>query len=47
MLQIDVAWAEQQDLNYLLEVMNEINRDEEDNKPRRLTNSELMSVMVE
>lgn len=45
MSKIDVFWAEQQDLNYLLRLIEEINRDE-DTKQEKASNSQIISAMV-
>jgi len=47
LLQIDVNWAEQQHFNVLLEVIRATGESEEERKPRKLTNSELLAVMVD
>ena len=44
---VDVAWAEQQHLNYLAGVLSAVNDDGEADKPRKLTGAELMAVMVD
>ena len=46
-LNIDVEWAEQQHFNYLINVIEETAKeDNEDNKERKLSNADLLSVMA-
>jgi hypothetical protein len=44
LLKIDVFWAETQNLNYLLWLMDEMNRSEEDSKPKKASNAAIMAA---
>ena len=43
---MSLEWAEQQHFNYVMSILGEINRDEEDSKPRQLSNSEIYNNMI-
>lgn len=43
---MDIAWAEKQHLNYLLKVLEKAAESEEDRKPKKLTDAELMAFVT-
>jgi hypothetical protein len=46
LLKIDVNWSEQIHLNYLLQVIETTAQSPEDRKPKKMTPSQLLKVMV-
>lgn len=44
MLKIDVFWAETQDLNYLVALMDEMSRSEDEDKPKKASNAAIMAA---
>lgn len=44
MLQIDVHWAEIQDLNYLVALMDEMSRNEDEDKPKKASNADIYAA---
>jgi len=46
-LRIGVEWAEQQHFNFLLKAIAATAEKDDDQKPRKLTGAELLSVMVD